>query len=352
MQELLSLPRIPRGGLIWQVTMFSLAASAVVVFAAAVTVLASPSSTVGMRVRDGRILEADGHDLVIRGINHSYLWHADRRQVFADIKATGANTVRVALAGGEVWPATPKGQVKAIVAQCRLHRLICVLDIHDTMGWGQEPGAATLGQAVDSWLRLRSVLFGAERYVILNIGNEPAGYHVTTTWSADTVSAVRRLRDAGFKHLLMVDAPDWGADETHTMSDNAAALLAADPAHNIAFSIHMYGPYNTWQKVEDYLTSYTRRRLAVVVGEFAATHPYGDPDEDAIMSICSTTRTGYLGWSWSGNDTQNHTLDMVNDFDPRHLTPWGERFINGPDGIRATSTEAATFSDPSGTDPR
>ncbi|HVZ99804.1 MAG TPA: hypothetical protein VG841_05775 [Caulobacterales bacterium] len=52
---------------------------------------------------------------------------------------------------------------------------------------------------------------------------------------------------------------------------------------------------------------------------------------------------GYLGWSWSGNAGNVANLDIVEHFDARRLSPWGERLINGSGGIRETAHPAHVF---------
>jgi mannan endo-1,4-beta-mannosidase len=307
----------------------------------------SPATT-GIRLLDGRVVEADGHELVLRGINHAYLWYRSENRAFADIKATGANSVRVLLASGQRWPATTAADVADVVSRCRRNRLICVLDVHDTVGRGEIAGAATLAQAADYWVGVKHALTGQENYVIINIGDEPYGSYRAGTWVADTTTAIRRLRAAGFRHALMVDAPDWGQDDSFTMRDNARAVLAADARADVIFSVHMYGVFDTAAKVRSYLAAYLRRGLALVVGEFGYEHTYGNPDEDAIMAAAQTDHVGYLGWSWSGNDAPVQYLDMVEDFDPHRRTWWGNRFISGRNGLSTTSQEATIYHTPGG----
>jgi mannan endo-1,4-beta-mannosidase len=303
----------------------------------------SGRAAAGIQVHDGRLVEADGHELVLRGINHAYTWYPRRNTSFADIKATGANAVRVSLASGQRWPANTVADVAGVVALCKKNRLVCVLDVHDTIGLGQQAGAATLAQAADYWVRVQPALTGQENYVIVNIGDEPYGLDHYRTWAADTAAAVQRLRAAGFQHTIMVDAPDWGQDNSFTMRDNARAVLAADPTGNTVFSVHMYGVFDTPAKVRSYLGFYIARNLPVVVGEFGYLHTFGNPDEDSIMAYAQAHHIGYLGWSWSGNDSEVGYLDLVRDFDPRRRTWWGNRLVDGPNGISTTSQEATVF---------
>lgn len=297
----------------------------------------------GIRVSDGRLVEADGEPLVLRGVNHGYAFDHGPASVFDDIRSTGANAVRVALSSGHQWPATRPAEVASIVARCKAARLICVLDVHDTMGYGQQPGAASIAEAADYWLTLRDVLRDQEPYVVIDVANEPTGHAVDGDWVDATEAAIARLRAAGFGHALMIDAPNWGNDAFRVMYDHAAEVFAADPRGDVVFDIHMYGPFDTAAKVSGYLDAFVERRLPIVVGEFSQNHEYGKPDDDAIMAYCQAHGLGYLGWSWSGNSPQYGYLDVVTGYRPGRLTSWGRRLIDGPNGLRATSRPASVY---------
>ncbi|MGV9811691.1 cellulase family glycosylhydrolase [Streptomyces cellulosae] len=304
----------------------------------------------GFRVQDGRLLEASGNDFVMRGVNHAHTWYADKLVSLDHIKAKGANTVRVVLSSGDRWTRNGTADVANVVAQCKRNRLICVLEVHDTTGYGEQSGAVSLSRAADYWIEVRDALVGQEDYVIVNIGNEPHGNTDYTRWTDDTKAAIQKLRAAGFDHTLMVDAPNWGQDWAFTMRDNAASVFAADPDANTVFSIHMYGVFDTAAEVSDYLNRFVAAELPIVVGEFGHDHSDGNPDEDAVLSVTRQLGIGYLGWSWSGNGGGVEYLDMVENFDPNRMTSWGQRLFDGADGIAATSEEAAIYRSGSGED--
>ncbi|MFF5452542.1 cellulase family glycosylhydrolase [Streptomyces sp. NPDC012950] len=324
--------------------------SAATLLALAATITSIPATAQaaersdGFRVVDGRLVDATGKDFVLRGVNHAHTWYTDRTgQSLADIKALGANSVRVVLSTGARWTKNDAADVAALVARCKANRLVCVLEAHDTTGYGEQSDAASLSEAVDYWLEVANALKGQEKYVMVNLGNEPHGNAGYTAWTQDTKDAIGRLRAAGFDHTLMVDAPNWGQDWSGTMRENAPAVFASDPDRNTVFSIHMYGVYDTAAEVEKYLGSFVDRGLPIVVGEFGHDHSDGNPDEDTIMATARRLDLGYLGWSWSGNGGGVEYLDLATGFDADRLTPWGERLFHGPDGIRQTSHEAGVY---------
>ncbi|MGW4803568.1 cellulase family glycosylhydrolase [Kitasatospora sp. NPDC004272] len=301
------------------------------------------AATSGIHVSNGRVYEANGNQFVMRGVNHAYAWYPSQTTAIADIASKGANTVRVVLSDGQRWTRTSTAQVSALIAQCKAAKVICVLEVHDATGYGEDAAAGTLDAAAQFWVDNKSAIIGQENYVVVNIANEPWGNSGYTAWTAATKSAIAKVRAAGIHNALMVDGPNWGQDWSGTMRDNAASVFASDADRNTIFSIHMYGVYNTAAKVQDYLNAYTSAGLPIVVGEFGAQHSDGDPDEDAIMATAQAQGIGYLGWSWSGNGGGVEYLDLVNNFDKNSLTAWGNRFFNGANGIAATARPATVY---------
>lgn len=323
---------------------FSTALTAVAAVVAATVGVAQPAqAATGFSISSGSLLDANGQKFVMRGISHPFNWFRSQNSSFANIKATGANTVRVVLnTGANGTVQSTAADVANVVSLCKTNKLVCVLEVHDTTGLGDQT-AITLSQAADYWIRVRNSVIGQERFVIINIGNEPVGNNNVARWTADTEGAIQKLRSNGFTHTLMVDGPNWGQDWTGTMRANAAAVFNADPQRNTLFSVHMYGVYGQAATITSYLNAFVNAKLPLVVGEFGNMHSDGDVDEDTIMARCQAQQIGYLGWSWSGNGSPVQYLDMTNNFNPNSLTTWGQRIINGANGIRATSHQASIF---------
>ncbi|MFJ1758624.1 cellulase family glycosylhydrolase [Kitasatospora sp. NPDC088134] len=301
------------------------------------------AATAGLHVANGHLYEADGSRFVMRGVNHAYAWYPGQVTAIADIATTGANTVRVVLSDGDRWTRTGGAEITALIDRCKAAKVICVLEVHDTTGYGEDAAAGTLDRAAQFWVDNKNLLIGQESYVVVNIANEPWGNSGYAAWTAATKGAIAKVRAAGLHHALMVDGPNWGQDWSGTMRDNAASVFAADPDRNTLFSVHMYGVYNTAAKVQDYLNAYTSAGLPVVVGEFGAQHSDGDPDEDAVMATAQAQGLGYLGWSWSGNGGGVEYLDLVNNFDKNAPTAWGNRLFHGANGIAATARTATVY---------
>ncbi|GED09862.1 cellulase family glycosylhydrolase [Cellulosimicrobium cellulans] len=316
-------------------------ALSVVLALLAVPALAQGASAAsdGFSVQGGKIYDANGNRFVPVGVNHAHAWYPSQTQSFADIRAAGANTVRVVLSGGR-YGTSSASDVSAVIERCKQNQLVCVLENHDTTGYGEDGSARSLASAAQYWTSIASVLRGQERYVMINIGNEPFGNSGFQDWTTDTIAAIQTLRGAGLAHTLVVDAPNWGQDWSFTMRDNAPAVAASDG--NVVFSVHMYGVFDTGAEVRAYLDSFTSRGLPIMVGEFGDNHSDGNPDEATIMSYTRSQGIGMLGWSWSGNGSGVEYLDMVNGFSASSLTPWGERFVRGADGLQVRNAPVAS----------
>lgn len=304
----------------------------------------------GWTVNGTQVLDPNGNKFVFRGVNHAHNWYPDRlNQSLKDIAATGANSVRVVLSNGTQWTRNSGADVTNVINQCKANKLVCMLEVHDSTGYGESAAATHISRATEYWLSsdIKAAITGQEDYVIVNIANEPFGNGTSAaTYTADHITAIRALRAGGLTHMLVVDAANWGQDWQNAMRDNAPSILAADNLKNTLFSVHMYEVYGTASIVQSYLSSFQTRGLAIIVGEFGSEHGGSNVAEEAILQYAQDMGIGYLGWSWSGNGSCCVQLDIVNNWNAASLSTWGNYLINSTNGIKATSKLATNFGGP------
>lgn len=301
----------------------------------------------GFTVDHTTLLDANGEAFVFRGVNVPHAWfQRDTKRILKNVSKTGANSVRLVFSNGGQWAKTTAKEVKKVLKWCRDYELIAIIEVHDATGYGESEGAVTFDTAVDYWLEMQDVLEGTEDYVVLNIANEPLGNgHPENLWVELNLEAIRRLRESGYTHTLMIDAPNWGQDWRETGKKRAKEVVTSDPLRNTIYSVHMYEVYGSEERVRTYIEAFVENQVCLVIGEFSTVH-YGKPvNAEAIMKWSQHYGIGYLGWSWFGNDVKLVELDLVENPKGRELTPWGELLINGPDGIQATSRKASVFKD-------
>lgn len=299
----------------------------------------------GFHVRGSQLIDANGHPFLIRGINYPHAWFNKRTETaMADIAATKANLVRVVLSAGEQPGRTPAHEVQSVIELAKQNKLIVMLEVHDTTGYGRREAAKHLAETIPYWLSLKEVLEGQEAYVLINFGNEPTSDDVpAASYVEMNISVTKALRAAGLKHTFVVDGHSWGQDGAGAMRDNAATIFAADPLKNTIFSVHMYKRYDQAETINRYFRAFKDSSLPLIVGEFGPDHQGAPVDEDTILHAARAMDIGYIAWSWSGNSEKARELDIVLNFDPERRSPWGERLITGPDGLRATSYPATVF---------
>ncbi|MBN2442828.1 MAG: cellulase family glycosylhydrolase [Spirochaetales bacterium] len=309
---------------------------------------------VGFHVNNGRLYDANNNEFVMRGVSHAHTWYEDKTSAIADIKSVGANVIRIVLSSGdhaEDWGRNEPADVRNVIDLCIQNQVIAMLECHDTTGYGEKSGSVSLSTAVAYWRDLQSVLTGYEDYVLINIGNEPYGNTNARDWVQATRSAIQSMRSAGFDHTLVVDAPNWGQDWEFIMRDNAQSIYNTDTTGNTILSIHMYGVFEKDNTINNYITAIKDQGLPLVIGEFGHDHSDGDPDEDAIMFRSVEHNVGYIGWSWCGNSGGVEYLDMVNNWNVNSLTSWGDRIVNGANGLRSKAGVCSVFSGASVTPP-
>jgi len=307
---------------------------------------ASLGAYAGFQVAGTQLLDGQGNPFIMRGVNHPHAWYTGTtQQALADIASVEANTVRVVLSDGQQWTRTSASEVENIIQWAKDNHLIAVLEVHDVTGSGEQTSAGTLYNATSYWIEIANALQGQEDYVIVNIANEPFGNNVpASAWIDQHIEAIQRLRAAGLTHTLLIDAANWGQDWEQIMLNNASSVAAADPLNNTMFSVHMYQVYQNRSTIENYVSSFLNtHRLPLIVGEFGADHQGENVDEDSILAVAEEYGIGYLGWSWSGNSAEVATLDITNNFNVNSLSSWGDRLINGANGIRATAQVASVF---------
>lgn len=306
----------------------------------------------GFHISGRNLVDANGNVFVMRGTSHPHVWYQAETASYGEIAGLGANAVRVVLGSGHRnWGVSSAGDVANVISLCKANRLICMLEVHDTTGYGEQSGAATLDQAVTYWDSIRSALIGQEAYVLINIGNEPIGNNDPAQWTSATANAVQRMRTLGFTHTLVVDAPNWGQDWTNTMRSNAQTVWNADSLSNTIFSVHMYEVYGTASAITSYFDAFAQMNLPLIVGEFGHEHNGQNVDEDTIMAQTQSRGIGWLAWSYSGN-TEPY-LDQTVSFNPNQLTTWGQRVFTGLNGVQQTARCATVFTGcgPSGNPP-
>ena len=326
----------------------------------------------GFKVDGAKLLDANGNEFVLRGINHAHAWYKDQLETsIPAIAATGANCVRVVCANGNLWTKTTREELENIVKLCEDNKLIAILEVHDATcnttenGKSSSDDVSDLQLCADYWIEMKDLVNEHSKTVIVNIANEwhNGSWSKPDEWAEGYKTVIPKLREAGIKNTLMVDVDGGGqypqclyGDEKRGSAAYAKDVLDADPDKNTMFSIHMY-EFNakTEADVKNVIDKTIETGACFCIGEFANTRSAREDNvaDDTITAYCNEKNIGYIAWSWKGNTpekiSKNETLpfsvmDISENWDGSKLSDdWGEKVVNGKNGIKETSKRCSVF---------
>lgn len=249
---------------------------------------------VGFFVLNGKLYDANGVEFRIRGVNKLH-WDADS----PGIPKTGSNTTRWVIdfsrpAASNVALIQRKSIDHDIVPMPSNWRGTCDND------------RAILTSIVDAWIAQISEWRTIERYMILNIANE-WGPSDSTDWRDAYVTAITRLRTAGYLATIAVDAGGCGQN-LDDLTSYAQAVFDSDPQKNVIFDQHIYGMWATnaahsWQHdLTDGFDRLAALGLPVVIGEFGPGRNIGPSGTTmtpgTIIQNSEARGFGWLAWAW------------------------------------------------------
>ncbi len=278
----------------------------------------APESLETFRVVGTKLTDPCGEAVIIKGVNKMSVFdEADPygHNYFPEIAKTNSNCVRI------VWQATYSNgspsslvQLDSLIKNCIRHKMIPMVEMHDaTCNWN------ALGPVVDYWTKPAFVdlVKRYEHALLVNIANEAGDDAVSEQqFLAEYKSAITKLRNAGIRTPLIIDAKGCGKD-LDVLIPTASQLIAHDPDHNIMFSVHPY-----WSKVDiqtvqptfikDQLKKAADNDIPLLLGELcgyggwpgagqpnvASCSELGSIDYATLLLESNANGMGYLVWEW------------------------------------------------------
>ncbi len=295
-------------------------------------------------VNGTQLLDANGNEFVIRGVNNPHSWHYDR--ALKDLKRLAelnVNCIRI------VWETKDKpSMLGKVVKKCIALNMIPMIELHDATG---DTATEKLLKLVAYYTlpAVKNVLLPYEKYLLINIANEWGNHNTTAEhWKNSYQQTITLLRKAGYKTTLVIDAPGWGQD-IFAIQQYGKELIEFDPMKNIMFSVHMYYSWNDPNKIEIELQKTLAMSIPILVGEFGYNFDKGRNnlkcmvDHTVILKKCHELQIGYLPWMWTGNNKENAWLDLAEFQSKNELTWWGRQIFETEYGIRKNAKKATVF---------
>jgi mannan endo-1,4-beta-mannosidase len=289
----------------------------------------------------GRFLYApNGERVILRGINEmSVVSDPTGEKTLPQIAKTGANVVRL------MWMRWGGGGAKLdiLLKNCIATKMLPMLELHDATGKWEK-----LDSCVAFWLQsdVTAVLKKYERFLLLNIANECGDGTVTqAAFSEKYALVIKRLRAASINVPLVIDAANWGRNETYLL-ENAAQLLKADPSHNLIFSWHIWDAGIAESRIQSAIDRSIVQDICLLIGEFAPMEvqckcciPY-----KFILAYAQQKSIGWLAWSWGPGNADCAQMDMTKTTAFATLFDWGlEVAVTDSNSIKNTAVRPKIF---------
>ncbi|MCC7406005.1 MAG: cellulase family glycosylhydrolase [Bdellovibrionales bacterium] len=197
-------------------------------------------------------------------------------------------------------------------------KLIPIWELHDATGdWSKMAD-------IEAYWTSPTTLDILKRFdtkMIVNLANEAgatvSNQELTTVYSR----LVSKLRDAGVKAPLMIDASGWGRNAEQLL-EIAPILLNQDPLHNLIFSWHVYDSGSDQPaRIQRVASSFKQQKLPFIIGEFGPKSPGACHLDVPWLEVIRTAQQlglGYLPWSWDNfngdcEDGEFSVFDLVTD---------------------------------------
>jgi mannan endo-1,4-beta-mannosidase len=324
--------------------------------------VAPPAAGGTMHVVGRNLYDADGERVLLRGVNKMNVFDPtdqDGHVSFPQMHAAGANTVRIVWMTQTEFFVPTAQDLDEVIGNAIANHLIPMIELHDATG-----NLGLVGALVDYWTRpdIAAVLRKHERFLLVNVANEAGDWQTTAEQFAATyLDAIARLRAAGIRSPLVIDAPDSGKNIDAVFA-TAAQLIAADPDHNLLFSVHIYWAIS-WGMGADYiwwkLGNAVDTDVPLVVGEFSQygawtandvsiCAPAGEVDYKTVLHATHAYGIGWYAWEWGPgngyNDPKCAIMDMTTNNQLATLQPgWATDVVYGAHGLSETSVIPASL---------
>jgi len=300
-----------------------------------------------MIVKGRHLYTASGEKVVLRGVNEMFIWSADKtgETILPEIAKTGANSCRLA------WTtAGALTEMDQLISNCIKNKMIPIIEMHDATGnWTK------LQLCLDYWKRddVKAIINKHKKWVLLNIANEVGGKTPADTFRLKYIDAVQQLRKAGYDVPLLIDAANWGQDETNILAA-WQDIMKADPKKRCMFSVHTYWDQDAPARLDNLINRVVTDEIPLLFGE--APQPKVGPNcavdfpYTSFMSQCQAKEIGWLVWSWGAVNNgdcgrPNSPFDITTDGKYGHWEhPWNrEVVIDHAGSIQKTSVRPASL---------
>jgi mannan endo-1,4-beta-mannosidase len=310
----------------------------------------------GFFVLNGKIYDANGNEFRIRGVDRC---HYDSPSQ-PGISNSGANAVRMFMWSLSTGAAKYANVVQTQHIDYKEVPILTMSPFPDGTLASCNSDTNELASGVDWWVANASTFTPLDKYLMINIANE-WGPRNSSVWRDSYISAISRMRAAGYLGPLVIDAGGCGQDLADLLN-YSTAVFTSDPQRNVIFSLHIYGGTPNAAVANANLAQLSALAasagMAFVVGEFGPGRNIGPsptlltPGE--VITAAEANGIGWIAWAWDDNDLSGGSSDnnwfSMTYHGPGYynqtsdLTTYGQDVVLNPGyGLQALARPASSF---------
>jgi mannan endo-1,4-beta-mannosidase len=262
----------------------------------------------GFFVSNGKLYDPNGAEFRIRGVDRA---HFDSNSAPGIAKA-GANTVRFFMFNIGVGGAPGAATYANVALQQHIDNqelpIITAANIAGSSAYSTgDTSSSDLNAIVSWWVSNVAAFAPIMNHIAINIANE-WGPSDSASWATAYVSAIARLRSAGYTCPLVIDTGSWGEDSGDLLN-YAATVFNSDPQKNLIFSLHLYANSagalaGSWLPQLASLSG--SQGMVFIIGEFGPGRNIGPAPTlvtpQQIIQAAEASRLGWMAWAWDDND--------------------------------------------------
>jgi mannan endo-1,4-beta-mannosidase len=255
----------------------------------------------GFFVLNGKLYDPNGNEFRMRGVNRA---HYDSNSS-AGIAKSGANAVRIFVDTN--FGKSVAGLVNIVQTEHINQKEVPIptAPFVGSTATSCNTSTATLASVVDTWVATAANWTTLNKYMIVNIANE-WGPSNSTVWRDSYITAIAKMRAAGYLGPLMIDTGGCGQD-IHDLLNYSTAVFNSDPQKNVIFAFHIYG---VGPSAAAYLAELaalsSSAGMAFAVTEFGPGKNIGPSPTlttpGQIITAAEANGLGWLAWAWDDNN--------------------------------------------------
>jgi hypothetical protein len=265
----------------------------------------------GFFVLNGKLYDANGNEFRFRGVDRN---HYDSNSS-AGIAKSGSNAVRIFVESN--YGESAAGLANIVQTQHINQKQVPIPTSTVTTSGTATDGStdpAVLSAVVANWVATASSWTPLNKYEIINIANE-WGPRNSTVWRDSYISAIAKMRAAGYLGTLLIDAGGYGQDLSDLVN-YSTAVFNSDPQKNVMFALHVYNSYNSQPQLNADLAQLAALGksvgMAFAVTEFGPGRGIGVSSAltpGQIITTVDANGLGWCAWAWDDNDLANGRSD-------------------------------------------